>query len=134
MNPQPAKCKFCQRELVLMCDPSYDLAGDVHKLLAMAACNRCADLRIRKRKLETRIELAAQKFKQATMDREPDLCSALRVKLTELTTHYCNLIAEWLGATSAYWDREIVELICDKPDHWPAVLKQCWSLYEDKAA
>lgn len=126
MIKHATECKFCKVKLVIEIDEQYVSVGDYLNLMPLACCNRCADLRERKRAIEEDIYRMVGWLNQnprAPKD-EP------RRTLTELTQAYSRLIADWLRASAPAWDAEMVELILDKPKHAARVLFQCWKLYE----
>ena len=126
MIKHATECKFCKAKLVIEIDEDYASVGDYLNLMPLAACNRCADLRVRKRTIEEAIYLTVGWLNQNP--RAPK--DATRQTLTELTQAYARLIADWLRASGPAWDAEIVELILDKPKHAARVLFQCWKMYE----
>lgn len=125
----PTTCKFCKKPIVLEIDDSYLELGDVFKLIPMACCNRCADLRIKRRNLEEAIEKIAlilhSKGSKATLDDRMNSRDAL----TTLTKKYTALIAEWLNASTPWWDQSIVDSIMEMPNRWNSFIVQCWKMY-----
>lgn len=126
----PTTCKFCKAPVVLEIDADYDALGDPHKLIPFAACNRCADMRVKRRWLESAICESATmilqaKERNAVADRQWPI-------LETLTKKYTAMIAEWVGSNLPWWEQCIVDLIVDKPQHWHSALKQCWKMYEQK--
>ena len=125
-------CKYCHKPIVLTVDDDYGTEFDSFKLLPYSACNRCADLRVRRRVLEEAIERIAGKllqFSGKTPESTLDIC---RESLTQLTKKYTAMVADWVGSSSPYWDSEIVSVIMDHPKAWNKSLALCWHLYTDK--
>lgn len=122
-------CKYCKREIALEIADDYAALGDPAKIFPYRACNRCADLRERRRNLEERIKRAVSPL---IIRRLPEIEAKARQVLEELTKKYTVLVADWVGSSAPRWDVEIVNLVIDKPDHWPAVLQQCWKMHSRK--
>ncbi len=51
------KCRICRAELRLEIDEDYDASHDPNKLIPMATCNRCFDLRRRQMRMEEHIKM-----------------------------------------------------------------------------
>lgn len=126
----PTTCKFCKKEIVLEIDDAYAELGDRHKIIPMAACNRCADLRVRKRNLENAIKDIAMALVQLKSKASPDTLAISRDGFTRLTKKYTSMIADWVHSTSPWWDSTIVESLMEHPDKWPDILQQCWKMYK----
>lgn len=122
-------CKFCKSPLNIEIDDEYSKLGDPFKLLPFAACNRCADLRVRRRKVEHAIERVCARLCQGKVGNEER--DRLRDILTATTKAYASLIADWIRASSPFWHEDCVDLLMDRPAHWPKILGQMWKLYEN---
>lgn len=122
-------CKFCKKPITLEIDDSYYSLKDPLGIIQMACCNRCADLRIKRRSLEDKIQKTVfpliVKGNKAT-DEERMLCRQI---LIELTKKYTALIAEWLNASTPWWDQSIVDSIMEMPNLWNSFIVQCWKMY-----
>lgn len=129
----PTSCKFCKKSIVLEIDDSYDVLGDPRKIIPLAACNRCADLRVRRRNLEDAANKVAMRLVQAGDKVSSELSANSREAFTKITKKYTILIADWVNSTAPFWDQTIVELLMEKPDRWPTILQQCWKLYKQKS-
>jgi len=125
-------CKFCHTPLVLSICDDYSTEFDPFKLLPFAACNRCADLRTRKRTLEDAIAHICAQLAQFRGPAPSSVANVNREALTRVTKKYTAMIAEWVGSSTSWWEEDIVNVICDKPTAWPKTLALCWRMYEDK--
>lgn len=114
-----ANCKFCQRNLVLDIDPEYVELGDPFKLLKYATCNTCADLRVRKRKLEDTIGNCCNRISQKS---KKDSGSDLMEVLDKATRKYAEVIATLHELDRFTWDDAFPKLLFDKPNQWGQIL------------
>lgn len=126
---QPTTCKFCKKPIILTIDDAYAELGDPSKLIPMAACNRCADLRIRRRSIEEAIKRSVFPLLTPSKTREANEQKA-REELIILTKKYTALIAEWTDAADPWWDIDIIDSIIANPAHWTSFLGQCWKMYQ----
>ncbi len=122
-------CKFCNKTLLIEIDDSYSIEHDPLKILCYAACNRCADLRVRRRKLEDSIESVAMTIVQAPARAIESASNKARPMLTKLTQSYARMVAEWVRSGQMAWDEEVVNMIIEKPHKWSTILQQLWKLY-----
>ena len=123
-------CKFCKCPITLEIDNEYEPLKDPQGIIPLASCNRCADLRVRKRKIEEVIKRAC-----AAMAANPQMAetqrTANRETLISTTKAYTRLIADWIQSRTPFWSEDCVDLLMDKPAHWPSVLGQLWKMYRD---
>jgi hypothetical protein len=126
------QCQFCKRHLVLQVDPDYIGLGDYLKLIPLAACDRCADLREKRRSLEEKIRRICIRLTQLTGPPRYKAAEQSKEPLRVLTQAYSRMIADWLNASHPAWDSECVELMVDRPDQYGRILSQLWKLYQDK--
>lgn len=124
-------CKFCSKKLLIQVDEDYAALGDPFKLLAFAACNKCADLRERKRALEEMIKRQCIGLVQLGDRVKPDHRAKTKTVLTIITQKYADLISEWHNMSGRAWDGEFVEALLDKPGQWPKVLTMYWKHFKD---
>ena len=122
-------CKFCNRPITVEIDDTYSELGDSLKLLPMASCNRCADLRVERRMIEDAVKSTAMRLHRS--DRTTETINQSRDSFIKLTQKYANLIARWNGMDGGAWDIEGVELLLDKPDHWSKILGEFWKMFTD---
>lgn len=103
--PVKAKCKFCGRELTLQIDTEYHKVGDRYRLIELAACNHCADLRVRRRNLGTEAGHLARLLDAAGADKERR--DALTGRLESLSKRWLRLACDWFRAELS-WEPEMV--------------------------
>jgi hypothetical protein len=115
------ECQFCSKLLVLWVDPQYAAMGDPMKLLKLAACNTCADLRVRHRKIEETIAHCCTALNQGV--RKSDM-QAFRDTLATATRKYAEVIAQMHGSDTMVWDESFPELLADRPDRWGVILSK----------
>ena len=119
MKEHPTHCKFCQRPITLEIDDYYELK-DPLGLIRLAACNRCADLRSRRRSImEFMVDLACRL--KSGEDRSAG--EALRLGLVR----WLNLIHDWTGA-SIEWDEAYLDAIRSSPNMVRSVLGRMWPI------
>lgn len=128
-RPEEVTCKFCQQPITIWIAVSYE--RDTEKLVPKACCNRCADLRVERRGLESKIKFICMMRVLPKRRPSEDETKKAHGLLTKLTRDYANMIARWHGADGMAWDEECVNLLLDKPEHWPQVLGTLWSLFRD---
>lgn len=121
-------CKFCHNPITIEVDAEYAELGDPLKLLPLAACNQCADLRVERRFLEDRIRKAAMIF--AAIRKPGDEAKQVaRVNFTSLCTRYARMIARWHRVEGMSWDQAIVDQMMERPEQWPDTLSQMWKMF-----
>lgn len=116
-----SKCKFCQCNVSLDIDDTYVNSGDPYKIMRLAACDRCADLRERRRGLH-------QAFVQAcsSVMAGADATGAKPV-FERLTKAYLKLICDWTHQSIA-WEEDMTGPFIYAPKHLSAHLKRLWGL------
>ena len=126
-------CKFCKKPITVEIDDAYLELGDPYKLLPMALCNHCADLRVRKRQIEARVKSVAMLLIQCG-DKVPEsVCQVATGRLHTQTQDYAKLIADWHNMSGMAWDEGIPGLILSKPDRWADILAGCWKHFKASA-
>lgn len=124
---QKAKCKFCQREILLVIDEEYAGLGDPFGLAKLAACDRCADLMIERRRIFYAAKsLAMSLLWQRAGGITKEQTEKLRAILTNVMKKWFRLVSEWRDNPMIVFDDACVEMIMDKPQLVGEVLKQCW--------
>lgn len=122
-------CKFCHRPVTIQIDDSYDEHGDIHKLIPMCSCNRCADLRVARRVLWYKLLRVCRNLQMLgqsdTKERE-----TYRKILIILTKNYAQLIARWNGMEGMVWEEEVVNAIMAKPMDWPDIVNRLWRMFK----
>jgi hypothetical protein len=120
-----ARCKFCGKDLTLHIAEDYDEVGDSLKIMKLAACNRCADLKTRIRRLEG--DLSKECGMLLT---KPHFTIKDRIKsrLAALSRAYLNTISNWLNREPAQWEETILEDMLENPNKLDLTVKAMWTL------
>lgn len=118
-----AKCKFCHKPLSLYVAESYDSIGDPLKLLRIASCNRCADLKTEQLRLERQISRQV-----AFLRTKPNEAERVRTQtqLCALTKNYLVSICDFLHHEQIAWDEGIVSDMMTRPDHLNVIIRTMW--------
>lgn len=124
-------CKFCKMPITVEIDDAYAELGDPYKLLPMACCNRCADLRLTRGVLEGKIKHACLGLFQKKGMASREVVTRTREVLTKLTQGYATMIARWNHKEGMAWDEECVNMMMDKPEYWHKILAELWNLFRD---
>ena len=122
-------CKFCQIPITLEIEDSYAALGDPMKLIPFAACNRCADLRVRRRIIESEIKRSVAPLIIAPIA-TAEQNSTARERLIPLTKKYATLIADWVGSKTSQWETSIPESIIENPEQWTNILSRLWKIHK----
>lgn len=133
-NAHQTTCKFCKKPIEIWVDAIYDTIGDPLKLLPLAACDRCADLRERRRKLEEMIKRTCERMTMKKGEELDKFKSAARITLTTLTKSYSRLAADWCRSNMPLWDEECVNAIMDSPKRWNMALEILWKMQKSALA
>lgn len=123
------KCQFCGKVLYLEVDAGYAFTRDPFKLMAKAACQRCADLRAKRRVLHEALQKVVadyQSERRTAASREHFFGL-----LERITKKYVSMVSEWNGSVNQ-WDREIVEQILNRPDKLGAIVAMIWKTEKKK--
>lgn len=129
-NNHGTNCKFCKKPITLQIASSYDL-GDPLKLIPLACCNECADLRKLRRRIERKVQLVCAAIQVAGSNATDGLLSKSRESLTILTKDYARVISNLYGMDGMAWDEECVNLLMDKPEKWHLIIEELWKLFRD---
>ncbi len=116
-------CKFCGRLIDVKIDESYATDEDPYKLLPLAACNRCADLHVDRRKLLERIGKTVRMIQNDKAGASREQC---RNHLVVLTKRYVRLVADWTAHPELIWSDFIVDAIMQQPDDCSEILNRVW--------
>lgn len=122
------QCKFCKKPITLEIDDSYSEISSPVKLLPLAACNRCADLRVERRAIESKVKficLMRHNNPKAAESRKEHHRQALE----KLLKGYANLIARWHYLEGMSWDDECLNVIMEKPSHWATIMAELWKMF-----
>lgn len=126
-----AKCKFCGIIIHPEIHEEYAQLRDPLNLLRLAACNRCADLRVERHRLEEKILRTCMRlasFGAISPGSEAD--QRFRSRLTERTKIYTQFIARWHGANDAWWEESFVDALMAAPESCFQTLRRFWTAYE----
>ena len=124
-------CKFCQKPITVEIDDTYAELGDQLKLLPLACCNNCADIRNLRSKLERKIQAVCTLVHMAGNHATTELINKSRNTLIGLTKDYARMISQWHHMDGMAWDEECVNLLIDKPDKWNLIIGELWKLFRD---
>lgn len=125
-------CKFCKKPISVEVDDDYAKLGDPYKILPLGCCNRCADLRERRRVLADKVRRTANAFGVLHKPSKAAVEDA-RMVLSNLCHKYAKLIAEWHGQEGECWDDTVVDAILETPNCWGEVLGRLWTMYRQWA-
>lgn len=122
----PTKCKFCGRPIEIWVDDAYARMGDPFKLVKLAACNRCSDLKVEKRLLDSRLNWAISRLQlagdeKAASDRYRGIVSGLMHK-------YWDLICRWTSIRNTEFDEGIVEMVLSNPSKCARMVSEMWRI------
>ncbi len=137
MKSVAASCKFCGKILHLQIDDSYSEVADPLKLIPLAACNACADLRVKRRRLLEFLSRDVTELRAAKTEEQRQKCAE---RLTAHTKGYVRMVSEWTNTPGLAWDEAIVDAIMADPDSCGDVLKRIWpepepqGLFQDTGA
>lgn len=123
-------CQFCKKPITLEIADSYDEVSDPHKLIPLACCNHCADIRVERRSLEAKIKFIC-KMRLLDSSRATKAYEKDRSALEKLLKQYAHLIARWHFMDGMSWDEAALDLIMDKPAHWFDILGTLWRIFKD---
>jgi hypothetical protein len=120
-------CKFCHLPITIEVDDSY--TRDPYKIIPLACCDFCSDIRVERRGLEYGIAKVANLV--LVSPKASKEAETARAALIRLTQKYAQMIARWHRMNGMAWDEEGVNLIMDKPRAWPDVLQVYWNMFRD---
>ncbi len=127
MKEHEAKCKICGISITLDISLNYPIEKDPRKIIPMATCNRCFDLRERRIRLENRFKRACYQLALEKTEGAKQLDSKakeLLVSLVELTcSQYSRWCADLLRRQHRANVRFLVDAILNQPDRWHNHLK-----------
>ena len=124
-----ANCKFCKREMVVQVDDGYAPLGDPYKLMRLAACNRCADLRTRRHSLEQSIQTVCRTIAYCTAKGRDAAIARAKPMLDALTRKYCVLVADWHNMSGYLWDEAFPAMLIEKPERFGDILHGYWKTF-----
>lgn len=123
-------CKFCKKPITIDVDDDYESIGDPHKLIPMAACNSCSDIRVERRVLESKIKKACME-RVSTKRPSDEYLNKFRNLMEKLMKDYARMIARFHFMSGMAWDDECLELIVEHPAQWTEVLSRLWKIFSE---
>lgn len=123
-------CKFCKKPITIEIDDSYDVLGDPQKLIPLAACNHCADVRVKRRNLESALQRQCSAI-QLLNSAGVKVPEKARKNLTYLAQQYAKMIADWNHTKDTAWDDAIVDALLQKPQDWGNIIARLWKMQGD---
>lgn len=123
-----ATCKFCHKTIQLEIDDSYAALGDVFNLMRLGACNRCADLMIRRRDIKDRAQHSAIQVLRLGKSTSSEQRSKFEGMLGNQIRKWLSLSADWHRSDEAPFDPEMVQQIMESPREVHTILTQIWQM------
>lgn len=119
-------CKFCQKPISVEVDDDYAALGDPYKILHLACCNFCGEVREERRKIYDKLKRALTWLEVAgdsktVRDNSAEL-------LTILTKRLMRLIGKWYAVPDLIWEEAIVDQIMAGPKKAHVVLASMWRM------
>lgn len=127
MKRHATHCKFCKIPITLEIADDYDVLADPRKLIPLASCNHCADLRVERRNIEGSLGSQCAAIGLIKSARK-ELPRNARINIDILTKQYARLIARWNRLEGMAWEEGIVDAILDDPHHWGDVAGRMWKM------
>lgn len=125
-----SKCKFCGMALTLSVSDDYAAMGDPFNLVRLAACNRCADYRVARRKIIDSVKVIAERFIQHQVGK--DSLETEKEKLADLVKRYMRLLADFRRLPVPEYDSAIVEDLVQRPTYFVTTMNQVAKLFQQK--
>lgn len=119
----PAQCRFCSKPLTLKVDAEYQRLGDPHKLLGLAACNRCADFIVERNTVTTSIRVVCVELVSKRGMWSSEYEQVVREALFKRVNRYMRLLASHNGYDAPELDPAIVDRMIHRPAHYAVHLK-----------
>lgn len=131
MAHHPTQCRFCKKPITLEIDNDYVALGmPFDFILELAACDRCAELRERRSRLETKIGKACT-FIEFLGDRDAKQRAIMRNILLSLARKYGKLILDWHNELGDFDSPIIAAKLADDPSKWGEHLSEYWRLFPE---
>ncbi len=135
MTQHACECKMCKRKMVVSIDDDYAALGDPLNLLKLATCNRCADLRMRRSRIEDAIYkvcmMIIQTGTKPNAEGKPAKEAAIVANeiLSRLTKQFALLVADWCGRSGMIWQPDFPLMLIENPDKWASILENYWRTF-----
>lgn len=123
---QHLKCKFCGKAISVEIDDGYSKLGDPFKLMRMASCNPCADMRTKKRDLEFQITALCRHLIFCQGKNRDNEVNHKRDLMFRLTKDYATVVAQWEKAKTVVWDAEFPEQLLNNPENIRTIVGKYW--------
>lgn len=123
-------CRFCHKPITIKIAESYLAFRDPYKLLPMAACNACADIRNWRHSLEEKITRHCNYLERFKGQLDSDQLKKSAEKLEPLLKEYARLISRWHVLDGVVWHDDVVPTVMENPRQFPLVLKGMWDMFE----
>ena len=124
-------CKFCRKPITVEIAVSYAEIGDPLKIIPLAACDRCSDLREERRKLESKIRVVSMTYAAMGGSKSKEIASRYMGIFEKVLMDYANMIARWHFMDGKCWDDVAVQTIMEHPEAWPKVVQTLWVIFKD---
>jgi len=121
MQLKVAKCRICKCELRLQIDDDYDPEFDSAKLIPMATCNRCFDLRARLRKIEDSIRILCHSLSFPITDERRARAYELLRKLSNQFSQWCS---DMLNRQHMADSGSLATRLMKEPSNWWKALRK----------
>lgn len=115
-------CKYCKIPLILNIDDAYGELGDEHKLIPMAACNRCADLRVNIRRLIDSVGRLCSNLIQWAGGKNADRRGKVLPILHQVTRKYAEQFARLHNSKRMIWSEDFGLLLWERPEKWGIII------------
>jgi hypothetical protein len=112
--------------LRLEIDDDYDDVNDPNRLIPLAACNRCAELRVRRGKILYGVREGVLQIIRADRGDRAEVTEKLRPALRGLLQSYLRLARDWKRGELPEWDEAILDMLLFKPVDYGDVLRRAW--------
>lgn len=122
-------CKFCKAPITVEIDDEYSKLSDPYKLIPMAVCSPCSDIRVLRRKLERKVQIVCRVFQMAGKNATDELSEKTKKSLTALTQDYASMICRWHKLEGMAWDEECVSQLMEHPERWGEILGHLWKMF-----
>lgn len=118
-----ATCKLCGCSLTLAIDPDYAGAGDVYKLIQLATCNRCYDMRTKRERYHEELNRkCATLIALGTGKKSEEARETKKTGLTMLCRKYARLLCDYEKSNLVVPVEELVEELMNQPRDWQGVM------------
>lgn len=121
-------CKLCGLTGSAECDDQYKEEHDPNKLSSSLCHDRCFDIHMDRRKIESGIEHACNMIAFAPDSKKQKVRENVSDKLTLLTKKYAENLASKLRCRSL-WEVDFVNMLSEQPEKWADILSQFRKLY-----